>query len=71
MIEYLKNLFIGKYLGLMVRHGLTAFGGFLIAQKVAPPEVVEMFVKSGIEVFSGGLIIVVGLIASFLNKKVK
>jgi hypothetical protein len=49
------------FVGLVLRHLLTAIGGALVAQGYAEPGVVEEI--------AGGAIALVGVIASYFNKK--
>lgn len=65
---FLKRLLINRYTASIIRHGMTALGGFLLAKGIATPEMIEQFITSGTEVFIGLSVFIVGQLLSWLDK---
>lgn len=68
MIDWIKQLFMSRYLGSIVRHAMTALSGFLLAIGIEP-EVVESFASSGTTVLIAVLTYVIAQGFSYLEKK--
>lgn len=70
MWEKVKNAFIGKYLGLVVRSGLTFFGGYLVSRGLATPEDVAQTadgVSNIVVQVAGGLLGAAGILFSTIG----
>jgi hypothetical protein len=69
LLSRLSNLFLGDYLGSIVRHAMTLVGGFLIAKGLATPEAVKGAMPELVELVIGVITAAVGQGLSFANKK--
>lgn len=70
MFSKIKEVFIGKYLGSIIRHVLGWGGGFLIGIGI-DPETVANFTQSGQEVLMGVVMFLVAQGWSFGEKAKK
>jgi hypothetical protein len=70
LLQRLSNLFLGDYLGSIVRHAMTAVGGFLIAKGLATPDAVNGAMPELVELVIGIITAAVGQGLSFANKKI-
>lgn len=71
LLQRLSNLLVGDYLGSVVRHGMTAAGGFLIAKGLATPDTINGAMPELIELVMGVFTAAIGQGLSFANKKIK
>lgn len=60
--------FLAPFVGSLVRHGLTAAGGFLVAKGITSPEAVETAAGSISEIAVGAVVFAGGFIPSLLSK---
>ena len=70
LLTKLSNLFLGDYLGSIVRHAMTLVGGFLIAKGLATETAVNQAMPELVELVIGVITAAVGQGLSFANKKV-
>jgi hypothetical protein len=65
----MNPVFFAPFIGSLVRHGLTAAGGFLVAKGIATPETVQGAAGSLSEIAVGGVVFLGGFIPSLLKGK--
>jgi hypothetical protein len=70
ILQRLSNIFLGDYLGGIVRHAMTLVGGFLIAKGLATETAVTQAMPELVELVIGVITAAVGQGLSFANKKV-
>lgn len=70
MQYYGREIMFDKWIGSVVRHGLTTVGGVLIAIGVGESET-QTFITAAIPVVSGGLSIGLGIALSFAEKRAR
>lgn len=69
LLKKLSDMFLGDYLGSIIRHAMTLVGGFLIAKGLATPEAVQGAMPELVELVIGVITAAVGQGLSFANKK--
>ena len=69
LLKKVSDLFLGDYLGSIVRHAMTLVGGFLIAKGLATPDAVNQAMPELVELVIGIVTAAVGQGLSFANKK--
>ncbi len=69
LLKKLSALFLGDYLGSIIRHAMTLVGGFLIAKGLATPDAVNQAMPELVELVIGIVTAAVGQGLSFANKK--
>lgn len=75
-LSWIKDLLFSNYVGGFIRHGLTWFGGMMVSIGWATPEHMEGVTGSLGDwllspEFMGGVMTVIGVVASVKNKKDK
>lgn len=71
IVNLFSKMFLGDYLGSVVRHAMTVLGGFLIAKGLATEEAVANAMPQIIELVMGIITAAVAQGLSFANKKTK
>ena len=72
MINWIRNLLLGRWVGSVIRHAMTAIGAWLVLPHLGlEPEVVAKFVESGTAVAIGVATWLVGQLASLAEKKLR
>lgn len=69
LLKKVSDLFLGDYLGSIVRHAMTLVGGFLIAKGLATETAVNQAMPELVELVIGIVTAAIGQGLSFANKK--
>lgn len=71
LVKQLSAVFLGDYMGSVVRHVMTLLGGFLIAKGLATEDAVAKAMPEMVELVMGVIMAAVSQGLSLANKKTK
>lgn len=68
-LAWLKEALVSKYLGILIRQGMSWLGGIIAALGIVDPKVLEAFISSGTQVAIGVAGLLLAMFFSWLQKK--